>query len=235
MTGRVIIAQQPVLTGGQETLIVDYQGKRITITGEEVILPRQCTTLKSLVGSEIDFIIINAVPEMDAIFASNKKAVEKIRKPVMEKLKKGKTVTATITKILDHGAYLRCGVIDMFIKNEDFSDDYNIIKRVARVGQKINVKLKKISESGKIFVEAESKYIAMCELQFSDYAIGQYVVGYVREIIPNTCFVRIGVGIDIMTYHPDFAEVSKGMYVQCVITNIKEEKRQLRGKIKAIL
>lgn len=255
LSGRVVMVQPVIVAGQQSTAIVDFEGTRITIPKNEIILPGRATKLKSMVGSEIDFVITDIIEEAGMIIGSNKIAMEILRRPVVEKLQKNKTIEAVITNILPYGAWLQLSGVSMFIKNVDFSADGNRIMDISgiKVGMKIRVKRKERkasqlkdledsemnesieTENGKIYVQAEKKYQSMCSLQFSDYAIGSVALGYVNNIYPGSCMIRIGKNIDVLSFLPDFAEIRVGDRVQVKITRIKEEKKELRGKIVNIL
>lgn len=235
LTGKVIMAQKAMMAGEESTLTLDCEGQRIVITESQVAKLGKSTALSSYVGSELDFIVISAPKDAPIIVGSNTKAVEKIQKPIKEKLRNGEPIEGTITNILGYGAYLTLNGINVFIKNDDFSDDINTLKDVAKVGQKIVVKYKKESETGKIYVEAVKKYRAMCTMQIDEFKKGQTVLGTVRAVYPSAVFVRIAPCVDVMTPVPQFAELDQGYKVRVEITKKIETKNQLRGKIVGVI
>ena len=65
----------------------------------------------------------------------------------MDRLSDGEAFKAQIVNILPHGAYVEIEGVTGLLKNTDFAEDFTKIEDMHSQGDKINVKLKKISSS----------------------------------------------------------------------------------------
>lgn len=237
LEGRVTLYLPPEVAGQQSIVSIDFEGSSVIIPKNEMILPGRTSKLKSLVGTTIDFIITDVDKDSDMILGSNKQALEIIQRPIIKKLNSGKEVTVRITNILDYGAYCQVNGVSCFMLNEDFSRDTNRIKDICRVGDAVEVTLKKISEQGKIYVQAKDKYCISKVKDIDEYKEGSVVFGYINRVYPSAVGVRIGADMDCMCYPPEFFEISNGQNVTVKIEKVikDKEKNKIRGKIVSVL
>ena len=165
------------------------------------------------------------------MFLSRKEAQEILRPEAMEELESGAVVGAKVVNILPYGAYLEYKGVSGLLKNTDFSNDHTAIEDVLNLGDIINVKLRNISESGKIYFEVVEKYSNPTVVDFDIFERNQVVLGTIKNIKPFGAFVNIAPGLDALCPIPTTREIEEGMKVAVRITKVDKEKERVRGKI----
>lgn len=218
-----------------EILLMDLDGTKGIIKKEDVDYQMDWKSLVGFVGREIFYTIKEIDKENNRIFCSRKEAQELVENEVLEKLENGETFTATITGIVDYGAYVEIKGIYALLKNTDFSDDFVTVKDILGIGDTINVKLSKVSENNKLIVEPVEKYVLKSVMKFDSFERDQVVLGVVNGIKPWGAYVTIALGLDALCPIPPVGEIEKGSKVSFRITQVQEENKRVRGKILKIL
>lgn len=232
LTGFVHIAQEGMVAGEESRLILECAGKKIIINEKDVELPPFSSSLASLVGQEIKFVVTEYAEEVDLIFGSNKLAYEIERKPILEKLHNGESVRGIVTKILNYGAYINCNGVSGFIKNSDFSTDGTCVKDVLSEGEYINVKLRYINSNGRYIFEPTIKKVRESNLSLEDFRVGQCVAGRVVTAKLDRLYVNIAPGIDCLCSIPqNISDVRESDYVRVKIIKVDPVKNHVRAVI----
>ncbi|MGL5329448.1 MAG: hypothetical protein ACRDD7_09270 [Peptostreptococcaceae bacterium] len=159
------------------------------------------------------------------------------KEETIEKIKSNEITSAKITKIINKGAYLSINGINALIRNCDFSKDYTCIGDIYSEGDIIeNIEFKKISKSGRVCVKSKVMYESDCPIDYRDLKRGNLVIGIIKEIINESCFVGVINGIDMLCNAQDLgSEDVKGCRVVCKIKKVNLKNGILRGSILDII
>lgn len=163
--------------------------------------------------------------------------IEKRKNEIINKLKNNEISTAKITKIISKGAYLSIHGVNGLIRNYDFSNDYTTIGDIYKEGDLIDgIEFKKISKSGRVCVKNKVKYKSEYPILKSDLKRGNLVVGIVKEVLKESCFVGVINNIDMLCNSNDVCKNDlEGRRVVCKIKRADIDKGILRGSIIEIL
>lgn len=198
--------------------------------------------LSRLIGQSVTA-IVTGIDNDGVVHISQAALQARARDAVIEELQDHpEGITAKIRKVHQWGAYLTYKGVPLILRNSDFSTDYSTVASCRNSGDMLTVKLKSISETRRIFVEAVSKYTAPVSPLF-EYQKNQIISGKVMSTPSFGVFVRAQPGIDILCEYPKFLrEPAKGETVNVRITSIKENQnddgtvtKRLRGKINEIV
>lgn len=218
-----------------DVLILDLDGTKCVIVRDEVDLEVNWKSLVGFLGREVNFMVTEIDTENDVIYGSRKKAQEVQKEEIVGRLKEGEVFNATVVNILNYGAYVEIAGVTGLLKNVDFATDYTSIGEVLKIGDSVNVKLKKISSNGRLIFEAVEKYQNPTIMNLDMFEPNQVVLGSVRNIKPWGVYVCIAPGLDALCPIPPTGELEEGMKVQFRITQVRKEEKRVRGKIVKIL
>lgn len=229
LKGRVIAIKHNKAIN-QDTLVVSHKGQTILIPKNEVDIEKDWDNLTGFIGREINFIKLDT--ELDLNLGSRKKAQGIKRDELIEKLKNNEIVQARVVNLLKYGAYLEIdGSVTVLLKNNDFSNGHIAANEALKRGQVLNVRLKKITEQGKIQVETESKFIPNLDKYFEKINEGDVVTGTLKTLRPDMCFVNLYPGIDGLSSVPGELDLDEGMKVEFEIRKIDPATKKIRGKV----
>ena len=214
-----------------DILALDLDGVKGIIVRDEVDHEVNWKSLVGFIGREVNFTVQRIDEETGTVFCSRKEAQEILREEIFERLCEGEVFNARIVNILKYGAYVEIEGISGLLKNVDFADDYTAIEDVLKVGDTVNVKLKKVSANNKLIFEAVEKYKNPTIMEFDIFERDQVVLGVVRNVKPWGVYVCIAPGLDALCPIPGTGEIEEGMKVSFRITQVKPEEQRVRGKI----
>lgn len=222
---------------GSDVLYLDLDGVRGVITREEVDLEVNWKSLVGFIGREVSFVVkeIRTAKEKPLLICSRKDAQAILKEEITERLREGEVFNAQIINILKYGAYIEIEGVTGLLKNVDFAEDYTTVGEVLKVGDTVNVKLKKISSNNRLIFEAIEKYKNPSIMSFDMFEKDQVVLGVVRNVKPWGVYVCIAPGLDALCPIPGTGEVEEGSKVSFRITQVKDEEKRVRGKIVRIL
>lgn len=220
---------------GTEILVMDLNGMRGIIKREDLDYQIEWKSIVSFVGMEVNYIVKDVDFDTKTIYCSRKEAQEAVEEKIIKRLEEGETFNATITGLVKYGAYVEMEGIYGLLKNSDYSDDHVSVKDVLNIGDKINVKLQKVSMNNRLTVEPIEKYILKTVLKFDNFERDQVVLGTITGIKPWGAFVNIAPGLDALCPIPPTDEIEEGVRVSFRITQTQEEKGRIRGKIIRVL
>lgn len=219
-----------------DILILDLPGEvKGIITREELDADVNWKSLVNFVGKEVYFKVLSVDEQNGIVYCSRKAAQQEIKAEIVERLKNGEVFDAEIINILRYGAYVDINGITGLLKNVDFSVDHTTVGDVFKVGDKVKVKLKKISANGRIVFEANEKYQSPTIMNFDIFKRDQVVLGTIRNIKPFGVYVCIAPNLDALCPLPPFGNIEEGMKVSMRITRVMPEERRIRGKILKVL
>lgn len=212
-------------------LVLDLQGVKAIIPKDEVDYEMNWKSLVGFVGRKIYFIVKEIDRDNSTIICSRKAAQIKIKPELIERLQKGETFEATVVNHLDYAGYVDIKGITGLLKNEDFASDYSTVKNKLKIGDTIEVRLKKTSTNNKIIFEAVTKYKDPTIMDFSIFERDQVMLGTVVNVIPSACFINVAPQIDVLCPIPETIELDKDMKVKVKIKVVDKENQRLRGKV----
>lgn len=215
---------------GMDILALDMGGIRGVIVRDEVDLDVEWKSLVGFVGREVSFTVLT-VDAAGTVFCSRKEAQVTQKKEILERLKEGEVFNAQVVNILKYGAYVEIDGISGLLKNVDFADDYTTVEDILKVGDCLNVRLRKISSNDKLIFEAIEKHRNPTIMEFDMFERDQVVLGVVRNVKPWGIYVCIAPGLDALCPIPGTGEFEEGMKVAFRITQVKEDEKRIRGKI----
>ena len=214
-----------------DVLAVDLDGVKGIVVRDEVDSEVNWKSLVSFVGREINFVITSIDEEAGVLYCSRKEAQLLQKEVIVNRLMEGEIFSATVVNILKYGAYVEIEGISGLIKNVDFAEDYTTIADVLKEGDKVNVKLKKVTNTDKLVFEAVEKYKNPTIMNFDEFEPNQVVFGVIRDIKPWGVYVCIAPGLDGLCSIPPTGEIEQGMKVSFRIVTVIKEQQRIRGKI----
>lgn len=220
---------------GTDIVVMDLDGLMGVITREELDYSVAWKSLVGFVGMRIGYIVKKIDEAKGVIYCSRKEAQEKMAPVILEQLKQGKELEATVTGLVRYGAYMEINGIYGLMENNDFSNDFIKIKDVLKVGDKINVKMKNISENNRVTLVPVKKHVLEAVLKLENFERNQVVLGVVNAIKPFGAFVSIAPGLDALCPVPETEEIEEGAQVSFRITQVQGEKGRVRGKILRVI
>jgi small subunit ribosomal protein S1 len=231
----VVVLTQVDKETNEEVLVLDFKDYKGIIRKDEIDMFMPWKSFVRFVGKEIDFVVTEIDTENKVIYCSRKKAQDKMCSETMTKLSQGEVMEATISGIVKYGAYVEVAGVYGLVKNADFSDYHIPIGDVLKVGDKMKVKLKKVSENEKITLEPIEKHVVQTIMSFDAFERDQVVLGEVTGVKPWGAYVNIAPGLDALCPIPPTDDIEVGMKVSFRITKVKEDEGKVRGKIVKVL
>lgn len=230
LSGKIVEIRESKVTRGKFA-IVKSKGDRIIIPSDEFVYLNFLSD-EERKGSIIDFVIVEVKPNM--IIGSSRDVYD-FRKEQLDGFFENKeSFTAEVEATAKFGAYLSYKHDnELLLRNKDFSLNYTAAKDVLEKGDKVKVNIKEISPvSHNYMVELTNKYYVEPEIDLKDIEVGQQMEGEVVGISSFGCFVRIGVGRDVLCpVVNDLREPIIGDKVNIEIVVVNVERGRLRGKI----
>lgn len=218
-----------------EVLLIDLSDIKAVIPREEFDLKDNGKNLKHNLGRKIKY-IITEIGENDVVYCSRKKVKEFEREQLIKEMESGEIFKGKITHIEKFGAYLSIKGVSVTLKNTDFAEDYTAVGDILKRGDKVEVRLLKVTDSQKILVEAINKYKNPIEINFDEFEEGMKLQGKVKAVKNWGCYVSIAANLDVLAPNPDEdIWVDVGNYVRIEIKKIDRETNKIRGKILKVL
>lgn len=216
-------------------LIVDFDGRVAILKEEDLDSQINWKSSLNFMGKVIHFTIKEYNPKDDTMFISRKEAQEILFNKMTVEPDYEKAYNATITGFIPYGAYIDIKGVYGLLKNVDFSDAYIPVSDKYKIGDTIEVKLKKISGSNKLSFEPVEKLKVDSIVNFDMFSKDQVVLGVVRSVRPWGAYVCIAPGVDALCSIPATGELEEGSKVSFKITKIQDDEKKVRGKILRVL
>lgn len=132
-------------------VIVNFKNIKVLIPGKELGLKKDDKkTIRTIIGSEIKFIILESDKLTNTAVGSRKKAMERIKNVQLKKYDKDDIVYAKVISVWSKFIVVECLGIDIRLKISDLEYGYVAdLNRLYQVGDKIKVLIKEIdAENG---------------------------------------------------------------------------------------
>ena len=213
------------------TVWLDHHSQKVVIPRQELELFEVKGSLNHYIGKKLQFVLTDFDEKRKIHLGTCKPVKTRQRDDLIESLQQGEAFEARIVRLVYFGAYLEIAGIPVILRNRDFADDYTTVADIHDMGDTIQVKLLKISQNGKINVQAVSKYESPSKITIEDFLPHTVVYGIVRNVKPWACFVNIAPNLDAICPIPPYINVKEGMKVAFRINQVKPEEKKIRGKI----
>lgn len=191
--------------------------------------------LRSMIGSELRFIIYKIDRLTNKAVGSRKKALEQIKKVQLKKYNKDENVFARIISVYPKYIEAECLGVDMKLKVEDLEYGYVLnLNTLYQVGDKIKVKIKEIDYEKQILkVSHKDTKEDPYKVARVNYVEGGEYLGIITGYSDNGVFVKIEQGIDTMATLPTWMEIppEPGDKVVIRIKTIDTEKRRIYSSL----
>lgn len=219
-----------------DVLTLDVKGIRRVIKKEDVDSEMKLKSLVRFIGRQVHYKVVEIDEEKEIIFCSRKLAQEEMAPEIIEKLKSGQEFNAVISGLIGYGAFMDIHGVYALMKNSSFSESYAAVADVHNAGDTIRVRLKKVSDNGRLEVEAVNKHVVEpSEINIDDFTKGQIVLGKVNGVKPWGAYVTIMPGLDALCDIPPTGEIEVGLEVTIAISKVIPEEKKIRGKILKVI
>lgn len=218
-----------------DVLMLDFDGVLAYVPRDEFDLRTITTSFVPYVGRKIRVLVKEVREEQGLVICSRKMVLENKRAELVQHMANGESVEARITKFVKFGAYVAVDGVSFLLQNENFSDDYTSISEVKSIGDKIEIKLHRVSRNGNLFAEAKEKHKSDTVVNIEMFERDQVVIGKIRNIKGFGVFVCIAPNLDALCPVPEETEIEEHMKVQFRITKVDVENGKVRGKILRVL
>lgn len=223
-----------------EILVLNLGGLKGIIKKEDVDDELSISSLVNFVGREITFIVKGINEKKKEVYCSRKDAQKATKNEIIGRLKDGEAMVAQIINILPHGAYVEIDGVTGLLKNTDYAEDFTTISDMLSQGDKLNVKLRKVSSNGLLLFEATKKYCNPAIISIDSLEKGQIVLGRIRSIKPFGIFVNVAPYLDVLC-STEIEEYEEDKRVQIKIEDIQDKPfngkmvKRFKGKILKVL
>lgn len=187
-----------IVKGG---MIANIEGIRVFVPSSQ-ISNKYVEDLKSLIGKEYDFNIIEFNKYKRKVVAGRKelanKKLEQQKQDTLDKLSIGQIVEGTVSRITDFGAFIDLGGVDGLVHISEMSwGRINKPQDILKQGQKVNVTILNIDKDNcKISLTLKNADNDPWKDVEQKYAVNSIVDGKVVRMLPFGAFVELEEGID---------------------------------------
>lgn len=219
-----------------DSLIVNFKNIKVLIPAEEIRDKKvDKKVLRSMIGSELRFVIYQIDKLTNKAVASRKKAMEQIRRIQLKKYSKGDKIFARIISVFPKFIDIECLGVDIRLKAEDL--EYGYISNLGglyQIGDKLKVVIKDIDyEKNILKVSHKETKDDPYKIARINYVEGGEYLGIITGYSDNGVFVKLEQGIDTMATLPNWMEMppSPGDKVVVRIKRIQPEKRKIYSSL----
>lgn len=219
-----------------DSLIVNFKNIKILIPAEEIRDKKvDKKVLRSMIGSELRFVIYQIDKLTNKAVASRKKAMEQIRRIQLKKYSKGDKIFARIISVFPKFIDIECLGVDIRLKAEDLEYGYiSNLGRLYQIGDKLKVVIKDIDyEKNTLKVSHKETKDDPYKIARINYVEGGEYLGIITGYSDNGVFVKLEQGIDTMATLPNWMEMppSPGDKVVVRVKRIQSEKRKIYSSL----
>lgn len=219
-----------------DSLIVNFKNIKVLIPSEEIRDKKvDKKVLRSMIGSELRFVIYQVDRLTNKAVASRKKAMEQIRRIQLKRYSKGDKIFARIISVFPKFIDIECLGMDIRLKAEDLEYGYvSNLGGLYQIGDKLRVVIKDIDyENNVLKVSHKETKDDPYKIARVNYVEGGEYLGIITGYSDNGVFVKLEQGIDTMATLPNWMEMppSPGDKVIVRIKRIQSEKRKIYSSL----
>ncbi|MDR1007592.1 MAG: 30S ribosomal protein S1 [Campylobacteraceae bacterium] len=192
-------------------------------------------------GQQIDVEVIEIDIKGRRLRVSLKNVIPKPFDDFIKTHKVGDTVKGNVTTLTNFGAFVKIGVVEGLLHNEDASWNRSArCKDLFKEGDEVEVKILKIdTENEKISLSRKELQESPIEQYAKKYDNGDIVNGKILDIKDFGLFVELEDGVDALIRKEDFGNLSvddlkAGDEIEAVIVFMDEKKNRIRLSVKRL-
>lgn len=206
--------------------------------------------LADLIGTKITVKVVEIDKEKNRVIFSEKNALTdqsaELRSETIRNAKIGQEMDATVTAVTPYGIFVNAGGLDGLVHVSEISwDKVESVNEVAKVGEKIRVKLIDISEDGKRVAYSIKQLSTDPWNEVSlDFTVGSKVKGTITEIEDYGVILKIADGVTGLIHRSELSDKNigdpkdlfkVGQDVEAIIMTISPSERKMGLSIKRLL
>lgn len=193
------------------------------------------------VGQEIDVEVIEIDPKKHKLRVSLKSLQPKPFDEFVKTSREGDIIKGTVTTLTDFGAFVKIGVVEGLLHNQDCSWDKNTkCKDLFKVGDEVEVKIVKINrEEEKISLNRKALLESPVDKFAKEHKINEIVKGKVRDIKDFGVFVSLEDDMDALIRNEDLEplvaeELNIGDEIEAAIAVIDVKRDRIRLSVRKL-
>lgn len=193
------------------------------------------------VGQEIDVEVIEIDPKKHKLRVSLKSLQPKPFDEFIKTSREGDIVKGTVTTLTDFGAFVKIGVVEGLLHNQDCSWDKNTkCKDLFKVGDEVEVKIVKINrEEEKISLNRKTLLESPVDKFAKEHKINEIVKGKIRDIKDFGVFISLEDDMDALIRNEDLEplvpeELNVGDEIEAAIAVIDVKRDRIRLSVKKL-
>ncbi len=193
------------------------------------------------IGDEINVEVIEIDKEGRRLRVSLKNLLPQPIDQFISAHKAGEVVKGTVSSITDFGAFVKIGIVEGLLHNQEVSwDKSQNAKNLLKVGDEIEVKIIKVDkDAGKVSLSRKALESSPVSTFVAKHKIGDIVTGKVKDIKDFGVFVALEEGVDALIrtedLHPLKAEeISNAQEIKGVISFIDAKNGKIRVSVKRL-
>jgi small subunit ribosomal protein S1 len=193
------------------------------------------------VGQEIDVEVIEIDPKKHKLRVSLKSLQPKPFDEFVKTSREGDIIKGTVTTLTDFGAFVKIGVVEGLLHNQDCSWDKNTkCKDLFKVGDEVEVKIVKINrEEEKISLNRKALLESPVDKFAKEHKINEIVKGKVRDIKDFGVFISLEDDMDALIRNEDLEplvaeELNIGDEIEAAIAVIDVKRDRIRLSVRKL-
>ncbi len=193
------------------------------------------------VGQEIDVEVIEIDPKKHKLRVSLKSLQPKPFDEFIKTSREGDIIKGTVTTLTDFGAFVKIGVVEGLLHNQDCSWDKNTkCKDLFKVGDEVEVKIVKINrEEEKISLNRKALLESPVDKFAKEHKINEIVKGKVRDIKDFGVFISLEDDMDALIRNEDLEpliaeELNVGDEIEAAIAVIDVKRDRIRLSVRKL-
>jgi small subunit ribosomal protein S1 len=193
------------------------------------------------VGQEIDVEVIEIDPKKHKLRVSLKSLQPKPFDEFVKTSREGDIIKGTVTTLTDFGAFVKIGVVEGLLHNQDCSWEKNTkCKDLFKVGDEVEVKIVKINrEEEKISLNRKALLESPVDKFAKEHKINEIVKGKVRDIKDFGVFVSLEDDMDALIRNEDLEplvaeELNIGDEIEAAIAVIDVKRDRIRLSVRKL-
>lgn len=232
-TKRLVRAEVTQVNDEDKMITVRFDNIRGIIPYDYSGVEDQGRSLVWLVGRTICFVIEKADEKNEGGFfvANRSKGLEALAAEVRKYMKVGSIRQAVVSKIEPWGVWVEMGGVYGRLAKRDLLHSFVAnIAEILQPGNLIDVKITKVSDTGRIQVSLKDALPDPWQKVPYTYKVGAIASGTITGFIPDLIFIEIEPGVNAVASFPNFP-VKVGQKVAAKIRWIDIEKKRMSSTI----
>jgi small subunit ribosomal protein S1 len=168
------------------------------------------TDLHPLIGKRLPFFVTQYGKRGHNVVLSRRELLEEaakgLREEALKNLVMGSTVEGTVRTVVQFGAFVDVGGVEGLVPLSEMSHNRaDTPKDVFKVGEKVNVKILRVDEKGKLWLSRRATIADPWSTVAQKYAPGTKHTGKVARLQPFGAFIELESGVDGLIHTGDLS------------------------------